>query len=120
MKLNLTKEQLTPLLLRLGLAIVFVYAAVSSLMHPEQWVGYLPPFMAKMHDAVSLLKVFAIFEILLSVWLLIGKFVRFAALLAALMFAGIILAQPSDLIVTFRDIGLVFMALALAASTYSK
>ena len=116
MRLKVRKEQLTPLLLRFGIAIVFMYAAISSVMHPDQWVGYLPPFIAKMHDAVNLLKAFAIFEILLSVWLLIGKFVRYAALLAALMFFGIILAQPSDLVITFRDIGLVFMALALAAS----
>jgi len=116
MKLNITRAQLSPLLLRIGLAIVFLYAAVNSLMHPEQWVGYLPSFLQKMNDATSLLKVFAILEILLSLWLLSGKFIRYAALIAALMFIGIILAQPGDLTITFRDIGLMFMALALAVS----
>lgn len=116
MKLNLTKEQLVSWLLRLGLIVVFVYAAVGSLMHPDQWVSYLPSFIEKMHDATSLLKVFAIFEILLSIWLLSNKFIRYAALLAALLLLGIILVQPGDLIITFRDIGLLFMALALAIS----
>jgi uncharacterized membrane protein YphA (DoxX/SURF4 family) len=116
MNLNVKREQLAPLLLRLGLVVVLTYAAVSSLMHPDQWVGYLPSFIEKMHSATSLLKVFAIFEILLSVWLLSGKSIRYAALLVALLLLGIILAQPGDLIITFRDIGLLFMTLALAVS----
>ncbi|HUB92878.1 MAG TPA: DoxX family membrane protein [Verrucomicrobiae bacterium] len=119
MKFNITKEQLVPLLLRVGLAIVFMYAAVSSLMHPEEWVGYLPSFIEKMSNATSILKAFAVLEILLSLWLLSGRLVRYSALLAVLLLVGIIFAQPGDLPITFRDIGLVFMGLALAMSSQS-
>jgi uncharacterized membrane protein YphA (DoxX/SURF4 family) len=114
MRFNLNKAQLAPFLLRLGLAIVFAYAAISSLMHPDQWVGYLPSFIARTHDATNILRLFSVMEIGLAVWLLSGKFVRYAALLTTAMLAGIIVAQPGDLIITFRDIGLLFMALALA------
>jgi len=117
MKLKLRREQFTPILLRIGLVIVLLYAATSSLMHPEQWVGYLPSFIERMRDATSLLQTFAVLEILLSVWLLSGKYIRYAAIAVALLFLGIIFAQPSDLIISFRDIGLLFMALALAADT---
>jgi uncharacterized membrane protein YphA (DoxX/SURF4 family) len=113
MKTNIPKDHLASLLLRVGLASVFLFAAVSSLMHPVEWVGYLPTFLAKMHDAASLLKLFALIEIVLAVWLLSGKYLKYAAVLTSLMLVGIVLAQPSDFVVTFRDIGLVFMALAL-------
>jgi len=112
------QSKLTSLLLRLGLAIVFLYAAAGSLLQPQEWVGYLPPFLAKLSFADSLLKLFAIYEIVLALWLLSGRFVRYAGVLAALTFAGITLAQPSVFIVTFRDIGLLFMALALAALSW--
>ena len=62
-----------------------------------------------------LLRFFSVVEILLSVWLLSGKYARYAALLSAVMLGGIVLAQPGDLLITFRDIGLMFMALALAS-----
>jgi len=114
MKNTFSKDQRVALLLRIGLAVVFLYAAAGSLMHPEQWVGYLPSFLAEMHNATSLLKAIAVSEILLALWLLSGKFTRYAGLLAAAMLAGIVVSQPSALIITFRDIGLVFMALALA------
>lgn len=115
-RMALHSHQLTPVLLRIGLAVVFLYAAVGSLMHPLQWIGYLPSFLASMSDAATLLKLFAVYEVGLALWLLSGKWVRYAGLLAAASLAGIILAQPSDLAITFRDIGLVCMALALAAA----
>ncbi len=111
----LNNPKLAQVLLRIGLAFVFLYAAISSLMHPDEWVGYLPSFLAKMSDATMLLRFFSIVEILLSVWLLFGKYAHYAALLSALMLGGIVLAQPGDLLITFRDIGLMFMALALAS-----
>ena len=111
---NLDNRKISSSLLRIGLAVVFIYAGVSSYMHPEEWVGYLPPFLEKMKNAVTLLQTFAVVEMALAVWLLIGKYARFAALLSAALLIGIIVAQPNDLIITFRDIGLVFMALGLA------
>ena len=102
-------------LLRLGLAFVFLYAASGTLMHPHLWQGFLPSFVQDFSFVGLILKGLALYEIALAVWLLSGKFLRYAGLLCAATLAGIILAQPSDLIVTFRDVGLVCMALALAA-----
>ncbi|HVX24394.1 MAG TPA: DoxX family membrane protein [Candidatus Saccharimonadales bacterium] len=109
------QAQLTPLLLRFGLAFVFAYAAIGSLMHPSVWIGYLPSFLLHMQHAGSLLKLFAIYEIILALWLLSGWWVRYAALLTTASLLGIVLAQPADLMITFRDVGLMFMALALAS-----
>lgn len=102
-------------LLRAALAVVFIYAAVGSLLHPDIWLGYLPAFLQRMSNAHGLLKVFAVYEIVLALWILSGRWLRSAALLAAATLAGIVLAQPGDLIISFRDIGLALAALALAA-----
>lgn len=101
-------------LLRLGLAFVFLYAAVSSFQHPLEWIGYLPGFLTKTIDAHTALKIFSVIEILLALWLLTGKFLRYAALLAAVMLASVIVVNPGQLLITFRDAGLVAAALALA------
>lgn len=102
------------LLLRLGLAFVLIYAAVGSLRDPSLWLGYLPGFLRQLSLSSWLLKGFAVYELVLAAWLLSGRFVRYAGGLTALTLLGIIAAQPGELIITFRDVGLLFMALALA------
>jgi hypothetical protein len=101
-------------LLRLGLAAIFAYAALGSLLHPLEWVSFLPAWLTAHVNGRTLVGVFAIYEALLVVWLLSGRYLRYAALMCALTLAAIVLMDPSQLIVTFRDVGLVFAALALA------
>lgn len=110
---DLHNPAVSQLLLRLGLGFVFAYAGVSSLKDPNEWVGYLPNFLAAVSYVSVIMRVFAVVELGLAVWLVSGKFVHYAALLAAAMLAGILLANPANLIITFRDVGLVAMALAL-------
>lgn len=101
------------LLLRLGLATVFLYAAVSSFLSPNDWVGYLPQFVRTLLPATGVLAVFSVVEIILAAWLLSGAYARLAGLVAAAMLAGIIVSNVKLLPISFRDIGLLFAALAL-------
>ena len=55
----------------------------------------------------------SVYELVLALWLISGRFLRYSALLCAVTLAGIVLTNPSQLITTFRDIGLICMALAL-------
>jgi uncharacterized membrane protein YphA (DoxX/SURF4 family) len=100
-------------LLRGGLVFVFLYAGISSLQHPLEWVGFLPTFLTKIVTATTLIKIFAIYELALALWIISGKFLRYSALLCAVTLAGIVITNPSQLITTFRDVGLACMALAL-------
>ena len=95
------------------MAFVFLYAATSSLQHPLVWAIYLPAFLTKAIAGTALIKIVAIYELVLVAWLLSGRLLRYCALLCALTLAGIVITNPSQLITTFRDVGLVFMALAL-------
>ena len=103
------------LLLRVGLAVVFFYAAVSSFVNPKEWVGYLPTMLTENFSATLLLKFFSLYELLLAAWLLSGIYVRYAALLTAATLAGIVMSNLTIFVITFRDIALIFSALALAA-----
>lgn len=106
-------ESKAQLLLRVGLAIVFLYAAVSSFMSPNDWVGYLPSFVRALLPATAVLAVFSVLEIILAAWLLSGAYTRLAGAVAAAMLLGIVASNFSLLPISFRDIGLAFMALAL-------
>lgn len=102
------------LLLRIGLAVIFLYAAISSFTNPNDWVGYLPTFATKMIDSHTLLHVFSVYEMLLAIFLLAGVLVRYVAILCALTLLGIVVFNSSLFAITFRDIALAFAALALA------
>jgi len=114
-KTFLGKQAPTALLLRAGLAIIFLYAAVSSFVNPNDWVGYLPGMLTDRISADGLLKVFSMYELLLAAWLLSGVYVRYAALLCAATLAGIVISNFELFAITFRDIALIFAALALAS-----
>ncbi len=115
-----SKSGLAPLFLRLGLATVLLYAAISSTLQPSDWIGYLPPLLTDRFDANILLKIFSVYELLLAAWLLSGVYVRYAALLCAATLAGIVTSNISLFAISFRDIGLMFAALALAFCAESE
>ena len=110
---QLQKQNLPTLLLRAGLVFVFAYAGVSTLHNPDSWTTFVPNFVIHIMSPVTFLKLFAIFELVLALVLASGQYVRYAAGLAALSLAGLVAFNLNSLIVTFRDVGLVFMAVAL-------
>ena len=107
-------RSLASIFLRIGLAGVFLYAAIASFMAPAQWVNYLPQFIATSSSANLYLDIFSVIEILLALWLLWGKRIVWAALISAVLMAGVIIFNLSSLYIVFRDFGLLFAALALA------
>lgn len=106
--------RLPSFLLRIGLAIVFGYAATASFLDPIAWQGYFPRFLRELIPANILLTTFSIYEILLALWLLSGKYTYYAAILASITMAAIVLPNLNQLDVIFRDIAILFAALALA------
>lgn len=108
-------EKLVSLLLRIGLASVLLYAAVDSFVNPLEWVGFFPAWMRAIVDGNVLLWFFSLYELTLGIWLLSGKMMRYAGLLSAATFTGIVVANLGAFDLVFRDVTMVFSALALAA-----
>ena len=107
--------RLASLILRLGLAFAFLYAAISSLINPLAWAGFIPFVVKGLLPEKALLMSFSIFQIILGLWLLSGKKAFYAAVLSALTLAVITVANLNSLIIVFRDITILFSAVALAA-----
>ena len=108
-----SKQNLSTRILSFGLAFVFLYAGAAALAQPLEWIGYFPSFIGQFIALTVAIKFVAVYEIVLGVWLVLGVFRKVAAALAALTLLGILVANLSDFIITFRDVGLIFAALAL-------
>lgn len=105
----------THLLLRLGLAVAFIYPAVSAWFNPYTWIGYFPGFMLDIvgSNDLVLLHAFGLLEIAIGVWFLYGKKLLIPSAVATLMLAAIILMHWRQMDVIFRDIPIALMSLAL-------
>ncbi len=108
------KERVVSFLLRIGLASVFGYASIAAFFDPSSWVGYFPGFARDIIPEGALLAAFSIGELILSAWLLWGKYIFFAGVLSAIAALGILLANLSLFDIVFRDIAIFFAGIALA------
>ncbi len=107
-------------MLRLGLASVFVAAAVSAYINPDLWVQYIPKIVGPYVPTHTILYVFEVYELLLAFLILIKRKVSWAALLAAITLLGIAILNIGNFMVVFENIGLAFAALALFAISKTK
>jgi hypothetical protein len=112
--------KIVSLLLRIGLSSVFIYAAVATTLHPDDWIWFFPVILRNLVPHPLLLTGFSIYEVVLSIWILIGWRLLYAATLAALTLLGIIVSNLAVIDIVFRDFAIFFMAAALAVSSYSK
>lgn len=116
----MTQKKLSFFLLRAAIASVFMYAAISSFLTPDNWIGYFPLFLRHIVPQNILLGGFSIYEFALSIWLLSGKFTFYAAILSAVTLSGIIVFNLNQLDVVFRDFAIILSSLSLAVFTYKK
>jgi len=114
------REALVSFSLRVGLAVVFLYASISALLNPTAWVGFVPSFVKAIIPAQTFLFLHSLGEIALSLWLLSNKQTFYAAILSALAMVAIVVFNIGALDIIFRDIAIFFSAVALAILTYEK
>lgn len=114
------KDVLVSFILRSGLAVVFLYAGVAALSNPDAWVGFIPGFVRVIIPAPTFLLIHSCAEIVLALWLLSGKKALWAALIAVAAMLSIILFNITAIDVVFRDVAIMFAAIALAVLSYRK
>lgn len=112
---EINRQRLVSFFLRIGLAAVFIYAATASLLNPDTWASFIPSFAAEILPVKILLAAFSVYELLLAGVLLLDRFVFPAAILSTLTMAAILATNAAGMDVLFRDVAIMFMALALAA-----
>ncbi|MBI2036804.1 MAG: DoxX family membrane protein [Candidatus Liptonbacteria bacterium] len=99
---------------RLGLGFVLIYAGAWSLFTPEDWIGFVPTAVEVAVSRETFLAFHAVLELAAGAALLVGVGAFWGAVFGAANMAGILIATGVDLI-TFRDVGLLALALMLAA-----
>jgi hypothetical protein len=114
-------DKTTSLLLRIGVALAFLYPPFSALLDPNSWLGYFPVFVSTLGiDETLLLHGFGVVEAILALWILSGKRIFIPSALAAAMLIAIVLFNYAQFDVLFRDVSIALMALALALDARRK
>lgn len=105
-------------ILRVGMAITFIWIGVLILKSPESWAGYMQPWAVKLLPVpvTQALIGTAILDIIIGVMLLVDWFTWLAAILASLHLI-IVLTVSGISDITIRDIGLLAAAIALAINS---
>ncbi len=100
--------------LRVGLAITFLWIGILILKSPEAWGGYLQPWaMGLLPLPIEQMMIgTAILDIVIGVLLLVGVWTWIAAALAAFHIAAVLVVSGINA-VTVRDIGLLAGTLAV-------
>lgn len=106
-------KKIVSLILRVSLALAFIYPAINAILDPASWIGYFPSFMRGIVPDQILLHSFGALEVLLALWVLSGWKIRFPASVTLLMLLGIVMFNLNQFQVVFRDLSIAGMALAL-------
>ncbi|RJQ18195.1 DoxX family membrane protein [Candidatus Woesearchaeota archaeon] len=121
-------KKYAPVVLRIALALVFLWFGINQLFFPNDFIGYLPNWAVQdqagignvMHSVVNalpgkaytLLAINGLVEVLLGIALLMGFFTRISAIiLGAHLFIIMISLGYNEIAV--RDFGLVFATVAI-------
>ncbi|MEK6792490.1 MAG: DoxX family protein [Nanoarchaeota archaeon] len=116
----MNSRELGNIILRVSLALVFIYFGFQQVRDPSSWSTFVPDFLKVSGisgNNVVLLN--GVLELVLGTFLIIGLYVRFSALILAIHLFGIAFSigfTPLGV----RDFGLAFATLALYFYGYDK
>jgi hypothetical protein len=107
---------LSECVLRIAIALSFLYPPLAALTDPYSWSGYFPSFLTAILGTNTLLflHAFGIVEVAIALWVLFGKRILIPSILAALMLLAIVGFNLAQFPILFRDISIALAALALA------
>jgi uncharacterized membrane protein YphA (DoxX/SURF4 family) len=108
------KNKIGKIILRLGLAIVFLYFSFKQFISPNSWISLLPDFLSNLAYANYIIYLNATFDLLVGLSFLFGLFIKISSILGFLhlilvTFFGLGINSPSGI----RDLGLAFASLSL-------
>ena len=101
-------------ILRIGMALVFLWFGTSQLMNPQMWTIWVPDWIVNLAPSAEFV-VYSngILEIILGIMLLLGFWTRIVAAILAVHLAGIVLSVGYTA-TGVRDFGLTIATAAVA------
>ncbi len=106
------KNKLARHILRLGLAITFIWTGLMIIQNPEGWSSFLPQYFLQSEYSTEFTLAVGFFDTIVGFFLVANRWVWFISLLATLHMLGILIISGVNSI-TVRDIGLLAIALSL-------
>jgi uncharacterized membrane protein YphA (DoxX/SURF4 family) len=106
------KPEYGQIILRISLALVFLWFGINQLYSPSQWTDFVPDFIGKIIPANTAVILNSSLEVLLGLALLVGFYTRLSALALGVHLFGIALSIGFSAI-AIRDYGLALATLAL-------
>jgi uncharacterized membrane protein YphA (DoxX/SURF4 family) len=100
------------ILLRISLALLFLWFGVNQLYSPANWTGFVPEQISSIISAGTIVFLNGILEVILGLTLLVGIYTRLSALILALHLFPIALSMGYSAI-TIRDLGLALATLSI-------
>jgi uncharacterized membrane protein YphA (DoxX/SURF4 family) len=107
-------KNFAPVLLRIGIALVFLWFGQEQLIHTSSWISFIPSWITSMTgiSAATLVHFNGAFEVVFGFCLIFGYFTRVTALLLALHMLDITFTVGYNQI-GIRDFGLSIAAIAV-------
>ncbi|MBI2506653.1 MAG: hypothetical protein HYW00_00745 [Candidatus Colwellbacteria bacterium] len=100
------------LLLQIAVAFPLLWAGVSQITNPTNWVGFVPLWLASFVDPEAFLGIHSFFNLFIGVGLLIGFWrILFSGAATLSLLLIVVFYGVDD--VTFRDVGLAIIAFVL-------
>lgn len=99
-----------PVVVRIGVSLVFLWFGINQIATPELFVGYVPAFFAGKASLFLLLN--GIFQTVFAAMLLVGLFTRFVSFVLVLCLIGIIYSVGYNEI-GVRDFGLLMATISI-------
>lgn len=111
------------LLLRLAIALAFLYPPFDAISNPNAWLGFFPPAMLQFASAhgisgMTLLMLWSVVEVVIAAWVLSGKRIFLPSAAATLFLILIVVFNIPLMEIVFRDIALALVSATLAWWSY--
>jgi uncharacterized membrane protein YphA (DoxX/SURF4 family) len=108
-------QEFAPIVLRVGIALVFLWFGIDQLKDAESWVGMIPQSVTDISGmtATTLVQLNGTFEVIFGLALIVGFFGRISGLLLGLHLLSIIGVVGYNAI-GVRDFGLMMACFAIA------
>lgn len=112
--LSFRMRTMAPVLLRWGMAGVFLWFGMQQLLHTASWVGFVPEWVVAVSplSATDLVHANGVFEIIFGLALLVGFHVRFVSFILAVHMIQITASLGYNAI-AIRDFGLAVATFAV-------
>ena len=107
-------KKYAPVILRIGIAFVFIWFGANELLNSPMWVGFIPAWAVSMSGltALTVVKLNGLLELLLALFLAFGIWIRPVALILSIHLLMII-GDVGLSAVGIRDVGLLFATISI-------